>query len=137
MPQSFCPLNMEEEHILLRGGRKLLHHKLLGHQILVSQEYMYIKKTQFSTHHFMECQFQMREMAQKLVNTPLFNFQHLKQSTKDIIAILKDTFNTTSSFLPILDSHVTTTKNFGFCNCHLQLKFNCMRHMQLQICVVT
>jgi hypothetical protein len=29
-----------------------------------------------------------------------------------------------------------TTRNFGFCNCCLQLKFSCMRHMQLQICVV-
>jgi hypothetical protein len=29
-----------------------------------------------------------------------------------------------------------TTRNFGFCNCLLQLKFCCMRHMQLQICVV-
>jgi hypothetical protein len=28
------------------------------------------------------------------------------------------------------------TRNFGFCNYHLQLKFSCMRHMQLQICVV-
>jgi hypothetical protein len=28
-----------------RGGRRLLHHKLLRHQILMSQEYMYIKKT--------------------------------------------------------------------------------------------
>jgi hypothetical protein len=24
-----------------------------------------------------------------------------------------------------------TIKKFGFCNCRLQLKFNCMRHMQL------
>jgi hypothetical protein len=29
-----------------------------------------------------------------------------------------------------------TTRNFGFCNCRLQLKFNYMRRMQLQICVV-
>jgi hypothetical protein len=29
-----------------------------------------------------------------------------------------------------------TTTNFGFCNCHLQLKFSYMWHMQLQICVV-
>jgi hypothetical protein len=29
-----------------------------------------------------------------------------------------------------------TTRNFGFCNFRLQLKFNCMWHMQLQICVV-
>jgi hypothetical protein len=47
MPQSFCPFNMEEESFctLLVRGRRLLHHKLLGHQILVSQECMYIKKT--------------------------------------------------------------------------------------------
>jgi hypothetical protein len=37
----------------------------------------------------------MREMAQKLVSTPLFNFQDLKLSTKDIIAVLKDTLNIT------------------------------------------
>jgi hypothetical protein len=29
-----------------------------------------------------------------------------------------------------------TTKIFGFCKCHLQLKFSYMRHMQPQICVV-
>jgi hypothetical protein len=45
MSQSFHPLNMEEERTLLARGGKLLHHKLLGHQILVSQEYMYIRKT--------------------------------------------------------------------------------------------
>jgi hypothetical protein len=37
----------------------------------------------------------MREVAQKLVNTPLFSFQDLKLSTRDIIAVLKDTLNTT------------------------------------------
>jgi hypothetical protein len=45
MPQFFRPFNMEEEHTLLMRGRRLLHHKLLGHQILMSQEYMYIRKT--------------------------------------------------------------------------------------------
>jgi hypothetical protein len=55
----------------------------------------------------MECQLQMREMAQKLVNTPLFSFQNLKLNTKDIIAILKDTLNTTSGPLPIPDPHAT------------------------------
>jgi hypothetical protein len=34
----------------------------------------------------------MREVAQKLVSTPLFSFQDLKLSTRDIIAILKDTY---------------------------------------------
>jgi hypothetical protein len=55
----------------------------------------------------MECQLQMREMVQKLVNTPLFNFQDLKLNTKDIIAMLKDTLNTTSNPLPIPDPHAT------------------------------
>jgi hypothetical protein len=53
----------------------------------------------------MECQLQMREVAQKLVSTPLFSFQDLKLSTKDISAVLKDTLNTTSSLLPIPDPH--------------------------------
>jgi hypothetical protein len=48
----------------------------------------------------------MCEVAQKLVSTPLFSFQNLKLSTKDIIAILKDTLNTTSSPLPIPNPHV-------------------------------
>jgi hypothetical protein len=40
------------------------------------------------------------------MNTPFFNFQYLKLSTRDIIAVLKDTLNTTSSPLPIPDPHV-------------------------------
>jgi hypothetical protein len=47
----------------------------------------------------------MHEVAQKLVNTPLFSFQDFKLSTKDIIAVLKDTLNTTSGPLPIPDPH--------------------------------
>jgi hypothetical protein len=47
----------------------------------------------------------MREMMQKLVNTPLFSFQDLKLSTRDIIAVLKDTLNITSGPLSILDPH--------------------------------
>jgi hypothetical protein len=47
----------------------------------------------------------MREMAQKLVSTPLFCFQNLKLNTRDIIAILEDTLNITSGPLPILDPH--------------------------------
>jgi hypothetical protein len=39
------------------------------------------------------------------VNTPLFSFQNLKPSTKDIIAVLKDTLNTTLGPLPIPDPH--------------------------------
>jgi hypothetical protein len=47
----------------------------------------------------------MNEVVQKFVSTPLFSFQDLKLSTKDIIAILKDTLNITLGPLPILDPH--------------------------------
>jgi len=47
----------------------------------------------------------MREVVQKLVSTSLINFQDLKLSTRDIIAVLKDTLNTTSGPLPITDPH--------------------------------
>jgi hypothetical protein len=48
----------------------------------------------------------MHEVAQKLVSTLLFSFQNLRLSTKDIIAVLKDTLNITLGLLPILDPHV-------------------------------
>jgi hypothetical protein len=63
------------------------------------------ENTQFFTDQIMECQLQMCEMVQKLVSTPLFSFQDLKLSTRDIIAILKDTLNTTSSLPPIPHPH--------------------------------
>jgi hypothetical protein len=49
----------------------------------------------------------MHEVAQKLVSTPLFSFQDLKLSTRNIIAILEDTLNITSCPLPIPDPHAT------------------------------
>jgi hypothetical protein len=49
----------------------------------------------------------MREVVQKLMNTPLFSLQDLKLSTRDIITVLKDTLNTISGPLPILDPHAT------------------------------
>jgi len=55
----------------------------------------------------MECQLQISEVVQKLVSTPLFSFQDLKLSTRDIIAILKDTLNTTLGPLLIHDPHAT------------------------------
>ncbi len=54
----------------------------------------------------MECRLQMREVVQKLMSTSLFCFQDLKLSTKDIIAVLKDTLNITLGPLQILDPHV-------------------------------
>jgi hypothetical protein len=55
----------------------------------------------------MECQLQMHEVVQKFVSTPLFCFQDLKLCTKDIIAVLKDTLNTTLGLLPIPNPHAT------------------------------
>jgi hypothetical protein len=49
----------------------------------------------------------MHEVVQKLGSTLLFSFQDLKLSTRDIIAVLKGTLNTTSCSLPILDPHAT------------------------------
>jgi hypothetical protein len=49
----------------------------------------------------------MREVVQKLMSTPLFCFQNLELTTKDIIAVLKDTLNTTSGLLLIRDPHAT------------------------------
>jgi hypothetical protein len=48
----------------------------------------------------------MCEVAQKLVNAPLFSFQDLKLNNRDIIAVLKDTVNIKLGPLPILDPHV-------------------------------
>ncbi len=56
----------------------------------------------------------MCEVAQKLVSTPLFSFQDLKLNTRDIIAVLKDTLNTTLGPLPIhmlQGSHLTPWRN--------------------------
>jgi hypothetical protein len=49
----------------------------------------------------------MHEVVQKLVSTPLFSFRDLKLNTKDIIAILKNTLNTTLGPLLIPDPHAT------------------------------
>jgi len=55
----------------------------------------------------MEWQLQMCEVVQKLVSTPLFSFQDLKLSIRNIITVLKDTLNITSSPLPIPNPHAT------------------------------
>ncbi len=98
---------MEEKHTLLARGEetttpqaaKALNSCVLG--VHVHQE-----NSQFSTDQLMQCQLQMQEMVQKLVNTLWFSFQDLKLSTRDIIAVLKDTLSTTSSPLPIPNPHV-------------------------------
>jgi len=107
MPQSFRPLNMEEEHTLLAKGEETTTPQVVrASNSCVLGLHVHQENTQFSTNQLMECQLQMHGVAQKLVSTPLFSFQDLKLSTRDIITILEDTLNTTSGPLPIPDPHV-------------------------------
>ncbi len=105
MPQSFHPLNMEEECTLLARGEEITTQAVRASNFRVLGVHVHQENTQFSTDQLMECQLQMHEVVQKLVSTPLFSFQDLKLSTRDIIAILKDTLNTTSGPLLIPESH--------------------------------
>jgi hypothetical protein len=97
---------MEEERTLLaRGEETTTSQAARASNSRVPRVHVHQENTQFSTHQLMECQLQMHEVAQKLVSTPLFSFQDLRLSTRDIIAILKDTMNTTLGPLPIPDPH--------------------------------
>jgi hypothetical protein len=97
---------MEEEHTLLaRGEETTTPQATKASNSCVPGVHVHQENTQFSTYQLMECQFQIHEVAQKLVSTPLFSFQDLRLSTKDIIAVLKDTLNTTLGTLPIPDPH--------------------------------
>jgi hypothetical protein len=108
MPQSFRPLNTQEECTLLAKGEETITPQATrASNFRVPGVHAHQENTQFSTNQLMECQLQMREVAQKLVNTPLFSFQDLKLSTMNIIAVLKDTLNTTSGALRIPDPHTT------------------------------
>jgi hypothetical protein len=108
MPQSFRLLNTKEERTLLVRGEEITTPQAVrASNSRVPRIHVHHENTQFSTDQLMECQLQMHEVAQKLVNTPMFCFQDLKLSTRDIIVILEDTLNTTSGPLLILDPHAT------------------------------
>jgi hypothetical protein len=97
---------MEEERTLLvRLEETITPQAARASNSCVPKVHVHKENTQFSTYQFMECQLQMRQVAQKLMCAPLFSFQDLKLNTKDIIAILKDTLNTTSGPLPIPNPH--------------------------------
>ncbi len=105
IPQSFRPLNTEEKCTLLARGEETTTQAARASNFHVPGIHVHQENTQFSTNQLMECQLQMHEVAQKLVSTPLFSFQDLRLSTKDIIIVLKDTLNTTLGPLPIPDPH--------------------------------
>jgi len=97
---------MEEKRILLvRGEETTTPQAIKASNFCVPGVHVHQENTQFFIDQLMECQLQMREVAQKLMNTPLFSFQDLKLNTKDKITIIKDTLNTTSSLLPIPNPH--------------------------------
>jgi len=99
---------MEEERTLLAKGEETTTPQVVrASNFRVPRIHVHQENTQFSTDQLMECQLQMHEVTQKLVSTPLFSFQDLKLSTKDIIVILEDTLNITSGPLPIPNPHVT------------------------------
>jgi hypothetical protein len=72
MPQSFRPLNMEEERTLLvRREETTTPQAVRASNSRVLGVHVHQENTQFSTKQLMECQLQMHEVAQKLVSTPL------------------------------------------------------------------
>jgi len=90
MPKSFRPLNTEEERTLLvRGEETTTPQAAKASNSHVPGVHLHQENTQFSIDQLMECQLQMREVAQKLVSTPLFSFQDLKLNIGDIIIVLE------------------------------------------------
>jgi hypothetical protein len=108
MPQSFRPFNTEKERTLLAKGEETITPQVAkASNFHVLGVHVHKENIQFSINQLMECQLQMCEVAENLVNTPLFSFQDLKLSTRNIIIVLKDTLNTTSNPLPIPNPHAT------------------------------
>jgi hypothetical protein len=93
--------------LLASGGETITPQATKASNSHVLGVHVHQENTQFSTNQLVECKLQMCEMAQKLVSTPLFYFQDLKLSTKDIITVLEHTLNITLSFLPIPNPHAT------------------------------
>ncbi len=91
--------------MLARGEENTTPQAVRASNSRVPRVHVHQENTQFSIDQLMECQLQMHEVAQNLVSTPLFSFQDLKLSTRDIITILEDTLNTTSGPLPIPEPH--------------------------------
>jgi hypothetical protein len=107
MPQSFRPLNKEGERTLLARGEETTtpQTRRASNFRILRRVHVHQENTEFFTNQLLEYQLQMCEVAQKFVGTSLFSFQDLKLSTKDIIAILKDTLNTIAGLLPIPNPH--------------------------------
>ncbi len=91
--------------MLARGEETTTPQAVRASNFHVPGVHVHQENTQFSTNQLMDCQLQMCEVVQKLVSTPLFSFQDLKLSTRDIIVVLKDTLNITLGPLPIPDPH--------------------------------
>jgi hypothetical protein len=76
MPQSFRPFNTKEERTLLARGEEItMPQALKASNYRVLRVHVHKENTHFFIDQLMECQFQMHEVAEKLVNTPLFRFE--------------------------------------------------------------
>jgi hypothetical protein len=70
MPQSFRAFNTQEERTLLaREGETITPQATRASNSRFPRLHVHKENTQFSIDQLMECQLQMREVAQKLVNT--------------------------------------------------------------------
>jgi hypothetical protein len=75
MPQSFHPLNTKEKRTLLARGEETTTLQVVrASNSYVLGVHVHQENTQISTDQLMECQFQMREVPQKLMSTSLFSF---------------------------------------------------------------
>jgi hypothetical protein len=67
---------MEEEcTLLIRGEETTTPQVAMASNSCVPRVHVHQENTQFSIDQLIECQLQMREVAQKLLNTPLFIFK--------------------------------------------------------------
>jgi hypothetical protein len=64
----------EERTLLARGEETTTPQVARASKFLVLGVHVHQENTQISIDQLMECQFQMRKLAQKLVSTLLFNF---------------------------------------------------------------
>jgi hypothetical protein len=92
--------------LLARGEETTTPQAIRASKFHVPGVNVHQENTQFSTDKLMECQLQMREVVQKFVSTPLFHFQDLKLSIRDIITVLKDSLKITLGPLLIPNPHV-------------------------------
>ncbi len=69
---------------------------------------------------------------------PQYPYNHIRKTspTHQYGATTFERSKCKNDFQQMCILHQNTNRNYGFYNCHLKLKFNCMWHIELQIHVV-